>query len=197
MDEHVTVWLERVARRAGRQEGFGLIELLAAMVNLLVGILALFTMFQSGAQTIRHASTVATASALADKEMEGFRAVAYDEVALNQTAFTSADSVYTSKSAYGAPGSAEGNSIVSATATFSPTQTLTGADAHSYRVDDYVTWHTDTTTDTSGKVFTGRAVKVVTVVVRDSITNRIWASATSIFERCVGATTASPCLTGT
>jgi prepilin-type N-terminal cleavage/methylation domain-containing protein len=186
MDDHVTVWLGRVARRAGRQEGFGLIELLAAMIILLVGILALFTMFQSGAQTIRHASTVATASALADKEMESFRAVAYDQVALNQTAFTSVDSIYTSNGAYGMAGSAEGNSVVSAAATFSPTQTLTGADAKSYRVDDYVTWHTDTTTDTSGNVFTGRPVKVVTVVVRDSVTNRIWAGATSTFDQLTG-----------
>ena len=64
------------------EQGFGLVELLAAMMVLMIGILALFAMFESGIRTIKRASTVTTAGALADREMENFRAIRYDSIGL-------------------------------------------------------------------------------------------------------------------
>lgn len=59
-----------------------MIELLAAMTVMLVGILAVFALFQSGIVQIRRASTITTAAALADSEMEKFRAIKYEAIGL-------------------------------------------------------------------------------------------------------------------
>ena len=57
-------------------------------------------------------------------------------------------------------------------------QTLTGADGRGYRVDTYVTWHT---------VTSARAVKLVTIVVRDgSDVTKVWARAASAFDESTG-----------
>jgi hypothetical protein len=57
-------------------------------------------------------------------------------------------------------------------------QTLTGADENDYRVDTYVTWQT---------IGAGRAVKLVTIVVRDGTdTSKVWARAASAFDRSTG-----------
>ncbi|HXV56263.1 MAG TPA: prepilin-type N-terminal cleavage/methylation domain-containing protein [Gaiellaceae bacterium] len=70
----------------GRDErGFGMIELLAAMTIMLVGVLAVFALFHSGLVQLRRASTVTTAGALADAEMERFRAARFDTLGLDAT----------------------------------------------------------------------------------------------------------------
>lgn len=85
----------------GRDErGFGMIEMLSAMTVMLVGILAVFALFQSGITQIRRASTVTTAAALASAEMERFRAVKYVTLGLDPGVAT--DSVYTADAAYSA-----------------------------------------------------------------------------------------------
>jgi type II secretory pathway pseudopilin PulG len=63
-----------------------MIELLAAMTIMLVGVLAVFTLFQAGIVQLRRASTVTTAGALADAEMERVRAGRYDTLGLDATA---------------------------------------------------------------------------------------------------------------
>ncbi len=70
----------------GRDErGFGMIELVAAMTVLMIGVFAVFALFQSGIVQIRRASTITTAGALADAEMERFRAVKYETLGLDAT----------------------------------------------------------------------------------------------------------------
>lgn len=70
----------------GRDErGFGMIELVAAMTIMLIGILAVFGLFQAGIVQLRRASTVTTAGALADAEMERFRAARFDTLGLDAT----------------------------------------------------------------------------------------------------------------
>lgn len=59
--------------RATEEEGFGLIELLIAMVMLNVGILALVASFQSGAVALARSSSVSNGTAVADKTMEVYR----------------------------------------------------------------------------------------------------------------------------
>jgi type II secretory pathway pseudopilin PulG len=64
-----------VQLRAQDEDGFGLIELLIAMVVLNVGILALVATFQSGALAISRSAAVSNGTAVADKTMEVFRAL--------------------------------------------------------------------------------------------------------------------------
>jgi Tfp pilus assembly protein PilV len=86
--------------RARSEHGFGMIELLASMTVMLVGILAVFAVFQAGIVQIRRASTTTTAAAIADSEMEKFRAIRYDSIGLANSDVAAADSTYTSDSAY-------------------------------------------------------------------------------------------------
>jgi Tfp pilus assembly protein PilV len=85
---------------ARSEHGFGMIELLASMTVMLVGIFAVFAVFQTGIVQIRRASTITTAAAVADSEMEKFRAIRYDSIGLANSDVAAADSTYTSDSAY-------------------------------------------------------------------------------------------------
>ena len=86
--------------RARHEHGFGMIELLASMTVMLIGIFAVFAVFQAGIVQIRRASTITTAAAVADAEMEKFRAVRYDSIGLANSDVAAADSTYTSESVY-------------------------------------------------------------------------------------------------
>ena len=74
--------MNRCGHDCGDERGFGLIELLAAMTVLAIGILALFAMFESGIRHLTRASTITTAGALADREMENYRAIRYASIGL-------------------------------------------------------------------------------------------------------------------
>jgi Tfp pilus assembly protein PilV len=87
------------------EDGLGMVELLAAMTVMLVGILAVYGLFQSGLVQLRRASTKTTAAALADAQMEKFRAVKYDTLGIDSTktcpsGCSSADATYRADSAY-------------------------------------------------------------------------------------------------
>jgi type II secretory pathway pseudopilin PulG len=64
-----------VLLRVREEKGFGLIELVIAMVVLNVGILALVATFQSGALAIGRSANTSNASSVADKTMEVYRAL--------------------------------------------------------------------------------------------------------------------------
>jgi Tfp pilus assembly protein PilV len=175
-----------VRKRLRTEHGFGLIELLMAMVMLNVGILAVVAAFNSGMFALNRASRISTASALADQQMELYRALTYSAIALDTTSLASVDDTYTCDTALGAscPNSTSGET----TATCSgsplpneclPSRTATGADRKQYRVDTYIT----TTTPTGG-----RAVKLVTVVVRDGrkLSARPLARVASTFDQSTG-----------
>src|SRR5947207_13397028 len=86
--------------RARDESGFGLLELLMAMVMLNVGILAIVAAFSSGNAALARASHVSTATALADKQLESYRGLIYDNIVFTTTEWNSAiaDSAYTSDS---------------------------------------------------------------------------------------------------
>jgi type II secretory pathway pseudopilin PulG len=90
-----------------------MIELLAAMTVMLIGIFAVFTVFQAGMVQIRRASKVTTAAAIADSEMEKYRAIRFDSIGLADSDVLAADSTYKGSSLYKAD--------------TSPTTTLSGA----------------------------------------------------------------------
>jgi Tfp pilus assembly protein PilV len=89
------------------ERGFGMVELLAAMTVMLVGLLAVFGMFQAGIVQLRRASTSTTAAALGDAEMERFRALKYAVLGLDAletcaSGCSAADSLYKGDTAYAA-----------------------------------------------------------------------------------------------
>ncbi|HEY7016869.1 MAG TPA: prepilin-type N-terminal cleavage/methylation domain-containing protein [Gaiellaceae bacterium] len=172
--------------RLRSQQGFGLIELLIAMVMLNVGILAIVAAFNSGMFALNRASKISTASALADSQMELYRALTYSAIALDSTSLGSVDNTYKCDSALGAscPNSTSGEQTTTCSGSplpneCLPSRTATGADRKSYRVDTYIT----TTTPTNG-----RAVKLVTVVVRDgrNLSGRPLARIASTFDQSTG-----------
>ena len=74
-----------VRQLRAREDGFGIVELSIALAVLVVGLFALLAAFTSGYSAVNRASVVGTASVLADKEMESFRALAYGNVPTSGT----------------------------------------------------------------------------------------------------------------
>ena len=159
------------------QDGFGLIELLIAMVILNVGLLAIIASFQAGIVTLSRASRVTTAAVLADQQMELYRAITYDSIRL-ASATIPGTAPYTTDSAYSA-------SQITGTCTGPPypdecnaSRSATGADNKSYRVDTYIVQTTPTG---------GRPVKQVTIVVRDGGNlGRVYVRQASSFDQSTG-----------
>jgi Tfp pilus assembly protein PilE len=172
--------------RLRSQEGFGLIELLMAMVMLNIGILAIVAAFNSGAVTLNRASRISTAAALADGQMELYRAIPYASIALDASTIP-ATSPYTTDSAY---------SATQLTTTCSPisngcnaSRSISGGnspDRKRYRVDTYIILSSPTTSPATPT--NGRPVKIVTVVVRDggALTARPLARIASTFDQSTG-----------
>jgi type II secretory pathway pseudopilin PulG len=149
--------LRRFRARLESESGIGLIELLIAMTILSVAISAQLGVFASSFTSIDRAGRKGTAVMLADKQMEIYRRVAYTCIYLTSA---SGDSAYTGDAAY------SGSQVVASscspettppTAATTASQTVTGPDHRSYRVDTYIVYFTPTS---------GRQERKVTVVVR-------------------------------
>ena len=171
--------------RLRSEQGFGLIELLMAMVMLNIGILAVVGAFSSGMFALNRASKATTAAALADSQMELYRALTYPAIALDTTSLAGVDNTYKCDSALGASCPNVTSGEVTATCS-SPlpneciaSRSAVGADRKKYRVDTYIT----TTTPTGG-----RPLKLVTVVVRDGnkLSARALARVGSTFDQSTG-----------
>jgi type II secretory pathway pseudopilin PulG len=143
--------------RGRGEQGFALVEMLIAIVVINVALLAILLSLTSGVAALRRSAETSTASAVADKQLERYRALAYASIYLDTTSLSSVDSTYTSDSAYAA--SQVNQTCSPLTVACTPSQTVTGPDGRSYRVDTYIVSVTP-----SG----GTAVKQVTVVVRKS-----------------------------
>jgi len=157
--------------RLRTEKGFGLIELLMAMVMLNIGILAIVAAFSSGMFALNRASKTSTASALADAQMELYRAIPYASIFLDTTAVGSVDNTYKCDSALGASCPNGTTALLKATCPgvpneCNPSRQVTGADRKKYRVDTYIMMSTATTSPPTPT--NGRQVKIVTVVVRDA-----------------------------
>jgi Tfp pilus assembly protein PilV len=91
---------QSLAARLRAEHGLGLIELLAAMTVMLVGILSVFALFQAGILSLKRASNVTTAAVIADSQMEQFRAVKYEALGLANADVNAADATYSADAAY-------------------------------------------------------------------------------------------------
>lgn len=166
-----------------------MVELMVSMTMLNIGILAIVAAFQSGAIALKNAGEVSTASVLADKQMELYRALKYTEIALDTNALQTAngDTTYQCDSAnkIDATGSCGGTnqqtqlqkSCPTMTPQCNPRQTVTGPDQRSYRLDTYVVAQTPPT---------GRTVKLVTIVVRRGSDLKALARVSSSFDESSG-----------
>ena len=141
--------------RARQEGGFALIEMLIAIVVINIGLLAILLALTSGVTTLRGSAETSTASAVADRQLERYRAVAFSAIYLDTASLAAlaTDTTYQSD----AVGSQVNQVCSPIVPTCSPTQTVTGPDGRSYRVDTYIVSATPTG---------GTAVKQVTVVVR-------------------------------
>lgn len=169
------------------EHGFGLIELLIAMVVLNIGLLALVAVFQSSAVALRRASHVSTASTLADAQMELYRGLTYAQIVLDPTQLANVDNTYKCDSTLGTgcPNSttAEQTGTCSSQANAcNPSRLVSNyGDRYGYRVDTYILQ----ITPTEGSL-TGRVEKKVTVVVRAKANlDRTLARATSTFDQTI------------
>ncbi len=178
-------------RRLRKNDGFGLIELLMAMVMLNIGILAIVGAFNSGALALARASKTSTASTVADQQMELFRGLKYTNIEQTTSGWNSAtaDSSWTADTVYQTNmKSPVSPKALIATVTSCPNTntnscnpefTTTGPDGRSYRVDTYMYYD-----QPSG----GEQIKTITVVVRDpNNTGGSLARETSTFDQSTGS----------
>src|SRR4051794_13555513 len=156
-----------------------MIELLMAMVMLNVGILAVAASFNAGIVSLSRASKISTAATLADSQMELYRAITWSSIALDSSTIPST-APYTTDSAYSV-------TQVTTTCTGSPNEcnasrTVIGPDRKPYRVDTYIALSTSTSTPPTPA--NGRALRIVTVVVRDgrNLSGRPLARLASTFD---------------
>ncbi|MEP7224872.1 MAG: prepilin-type N-terminal cleavage/methylation domain-containing protein [Actinomycetota bacterium] len=141
--------------RVRGQQGFALIEMLVAIVVINIGLLAILLALNSGMVTLRRSAETSTASAVADKQLELYRAIPFTSIYLDTVSLAATDSTYQSDSAYSASQVSQACSPLVVACT--PSQAVTGPDGLPYRVDTFIVWATP-----AG----GDPVKQVTVVVR-------------------------------
>jgi Tfp pilus assembly protein PilV len=178
--------------RARDESGFGMLELLMAMVMLNVGILAVVAAFSSGNAALYRSSRISTAGALANKQMEAYRGLKYDNIVFVTSEWTSAiaNSTYTGDTVYqtNMNNPVAPHALVATVSTCpanvpasacDPSYTTTGADHRSYRVDTYLYYDTPTS---------GQQLRAVSVVIRnpDDLT-RVFARVTSTFDSSTGS----------
>jgi type II secretory pathway pseudopilin PulG len=176
------------------EDGFGLVELLIAMVILQVALLALVGAFGAGSVALVRASKANTAQALANQQLELYRSMTYDPIGLN-TAAAPTTGMYVADTAVCPAGQSPvcGNtgprnnpntspwSCTAASGTASVSlyysanginpclahRPVTGAgspDGKDYYVDTYIKLTASTTTQ--------RSYKQISVVVRDGVTGK-------------------------
>jgi type II secretory pathway pseudopilin PulG len=151
--------ISMVRKRLRSEGGFGLVELLIAMVMLNIGLIAVVASFSSGIVSLNRASRLTTAAVIADQQMELYRALTHTAIRLDTVAVDATDAKYRDDPVLG--GSTAG--LVTATCSgppdeCNPSRKVVGADRKDYRLDTYITQYTPTG---------GRPIKKVTVVVRD------------------------------
>jgi prepilin-type N-terminal cleavage/methylation domain-containing protein len=156
-----------VSTRVRDEAGFGLVELLIAMTVMAIGISAIVAGMSSGFVAVNRARDASTAAAVADKQMEAYRALPNCAIYLDagtipvSGAYVSQSGVYsmtqiTAAATLTAP--LKYCAGPPSTNLHNAHQQLPGADGRSYWVDTYIVEATP---------FTGSVVRKVTVMVRD------------------------------
>jgi Tfp pilus assembly protein PilV len=162
-----------ISTRVREESGFGVVELLIAMTVMVIGIMAIVAGLGSGIIAVKRAGDESTAAALADAQMEAYRALPNCAIYLvdSTTDVAQAGPAYLADPAYNGDSTQRiqnnaplldpsGSCAMASTDPKFTTahQLLPGADGRSYWVDTYIV---------AGTAVTGTLVKKVTLVVRD------------------------------
>jgi len=186
-----------VSGRLRGQSGFGLIELLMAMVMLNIGLLAVVAAFTSGMWGIARAGNISSAASLGDEQMELYRELPNPCIYVSSPPSSgtySTDPAYSTSnqvtSGTGAAGNGNCSLVSFPTNSTSPNRTgVLGPDHHKYEVDTYINYRcTDLTFPNATTPLTcdqghGGVVTLVTVVVRDGlVTTKVLNRQSSTFD---------------
>jgi Tfp pilus assembly protein PilV len=198
------------------EEGFGLIELLIAMVVLQVALLAIIGAFGAGAVALGRASKTTTAAAIADQQLELYRAMPYDAIGLDTAnapttgSYVSDTTVCPASQTPVCANTPPRNNSVPSTGTWSCTaatgstsvatyfsengvnpcvahRTVSGAsspDGRTYAVDTYIAW--------GALSANHRAVKKISVLVRDGSSSKKLTKEVTTFDCSTGTPVGSP-----
>jgi len=151
--------------RAHSENGFLMIELIAAQLVLLIALLALIGAYSLGYFSIGSAGTTSAAGLLANNQLELYSSLPYASVGLDATTLTSVrtnDATYNSDET-ALPSGVTGDVTISScgsTAQCLPVQTLTGPDHKTYKVETFIR-------ALPNGAYPTRTEKVVTIVVRN------------------------------
>jgi Tfp pilus assembly protein PilV len=170
--------LDRILRRLRPDRGSMLIELLIAMTFLGIAVGALMSVYTSTVLSLRHSSIEGNALTLVDKQMEVYRTLPYAQIARNAATLPLASDLYaTSPPNNLSPTQRSTVSTGQTTGgTQAATQTVTGPDSRTYRVDTYVFPNTPS----SGQ--SGLQVTVAARLVTGTSVGPIRAQAVSAFD---------------
>ncbi|HZO34145.1 MAG TPA: type II secretion system protein [Gaiellaceae bacterium] len=167
--------------RLREESGQGLLELLAAIAILSIGVASLLTLLAAGAVSLQRSQRDGTALTVAEGQLELYRGVAYPYIRLSATALAAVpgSSVYMTANASDStiPSGASSSQVLDTTsgnqacttddaALCAPVQTVTGPDHHSYEIDTYITQCPDAGLTSCPP--SADPVKQVFVVVRDA-----------------------------
>jgi hypothetical protein len=167
--------------------GFGIVELLIALLVLNIGIFATIAAFNSGVLTLRRASRTATASSIAERQMELYRGLTFAAIVLSTPGAgdPAIDATHTGDPHWAGSMAMAPCPVGNPAEACKPVQNVSGADHRQYRVDTYLRQSVEQTSPPSP--YTPRAVKVVDVVVRDGGTNKVLNRIESTFDQSTGA----------
>jgi Tfp pilus assembly protein PilV len=185
----------RIAARARSESGQSLLELVISLSFLAIAVGALLSMMAAGALAVERSDQKGTALSVAEKQLELYRTLAYSNIRLSKSsidAISGSDPYMTAHSSDSTiPAGASSGQVTDVSPQPScsalppecqPTQTVTGPDHRRYRIDTYIV---SVTPKDSGGAVIGRAIKQVSVVVRDATrsTLAILARSASTFDQ--------------
>ena len=187
--------LRSLLRRVAGSDGFGIIEVVVAMVILSLAIMALMSVFTASALSLHRSGQRGTAVSMAESQMEIYRTLAFTGIRIDGTLIpTASTNTYvsghtadasippsTGQALAGQNGDAACPSATLPAACY-PVQTVTGADGRSYTVDTYVDYVNSDGTLSIATPASGLTLKLVTVVVRDPTTGTVLANDSSAFH---------------
>jgi type II secretory pathway pseudopilin PulG len=180
-----------VLNRVRDEAGFGLVELLIAMTVMVVGITAIVAGLSSGMFAVKRAGDASTAAAVADKQMEAYRALPNCAIYLDPATIPGSWPMgqITNNTPLIAPPSPPAPAATCAATTpatlTDAQQQLEGADGRFYGVDTYIV----TTTTTSA---TGDVAKKVTLEVHNPEGTKTLVRETTTFVPPTGCDNPAP-----
>jgi type II secretory pathway pseudopilin PulG len=181
----------RRCSRLRAEDGFGLMELLIAMVILNVALMVLVISFSSAGVALARASRVSTGGVIADSQMERFRGMTFAWIGVDTSAATDAtykadvacvtDSTCSNTAPTAGASACQSGGTVYTQFPLNcvPSQSITGPDGRTYRLDTYVR------NIQSVVIGNPRSTKLVTIVVRNpTANNAVLAREESDFDYC-------------